>query len=63
MNYRTAFLPTADRDIDAIEEYLSQFYTSTVRNFFLRLEKQVATLEKMPYICPTYEEDPFSGEW
>jgi len=49
----------AGRDIGDIEEYLSQFYASTVRNFFFQLEKQVKALETMPYTYPAYQEDPF----
>jgi len=59
MSYRVVFMIDAGRDMDDIEEYLSQFYTSTVRNFFLQLEKQVKTLETMPYMYPAYQEDPF----
>ena len=59
MRYRIVFMPSADRDMDDIEEYLSQFYSSTVLNFFLTLEKKVSTLENMPYSHPAYEYDPY----
>jgi plasmid stabilization system protein ParE len=59
MSYRTVFMPSADRDADDIEEYLSQFHASTVLNFFLELEKKVSALEDMPYSCPAYEYDPY----
>ena len=41
MSYHVVFMTEAGRDTDDIEEYLSQFYTSTVRRFFLQLEKQI----------------------
>jgi len=59
MRYRISFLKYANRDIDTIEEYLSQFYESTVRNFFTELKKKVLLLENMPHMYPTYERDPF----
>jgi len=59
MRYRVVFMTEASRDMADIEEHLSQFYASTVRNFFLQLEKQVKTLETMPYMYPAYQEDPF----
>jgi len=59
MSYRVVFMAEANRDMDEIEEYLSQFYASTVRNFFLRLENQLKTLESMPLMYPAYQEDPF----
>ena len=59
MSFRVVFLDEAKADIDDIEEYLSQFYASTVRNFFDKLKKQVFMLEDTPYMCPVYEEDPF----
>jgi len=59
MSYRAVFTPSADQDMDDIEQYLSQFYTSTVKNFFLALEDKVSMLENMPYSCPEYEKDPY----
>jgi plasmid stabilization system protein ParE len=59
MSYRIVFLAGAESDMDNIEEYLSQFYASTVRNFFVQLKKQVLMLEDMPYMCPAYENDPY----
>jgi plasmid stabilization system protein ParE len=59
MKYRVSFLEFADRDIDVIEAYLSQFYESTVQNFFTELKKKVLMLEGMPYMYPAYERDPF----
>ena len=59
MSFRVVFLEEAEMDMDNIEEYLSQFYASTVRNFFIKLKEQVFRLEDTPYMCQTYEEDPF----
>ena len=59
MKYHISFLEQADCDIDVVEEYLSQFYNSTVRNFFTELKKKVLMLEDMPYMYPAYERDPF----
>jgi plasmid stabilization system protein ParE len=52
-------MPSADRDMDDIEEYLSRFCSGTVLNFFLELEKKVSVSEDMPYGCPAYEDDPY----
>jgi len=57
--YQIIFLEEAELDMDAVEEYLSQFYASTVRNFFNKLKKQVFMLEETPYMCQAYEDDPF----
>jgi len=59
MKFTVKFLTKAEMDMDEIEEYLSQFCTSTVRDFFTKLEEQVFALEDTPYICQPYEEDPF----
>ena len=59
MVFRVIFLEEAEADMDAIEEYLSQYYESTVRNFFNKLKEQVFMLEDTPYMCQPYEEDPF----
>jgi plasmid stabilization system protein ParE len=59
MSYRVVFLPAADQDMDDIEEYLSQFYASTVLKFFLQLEEKVATLKDMPYMYPAYDDDTY----
>ena len=49
----------ASQDLEDIEEYLSHFYTSTVRHFFDILKKKVSLLEAMPYMYPRYENDLF----
>jgi len=59
MGFRVIFLEEAEVDMDSIEEYLSQYYASTVRDFFEKMKKQVFMLENTPYMCPTYEDDPF----
>jgi plasmid stabilization system protein ParE len=59
MSCRITFLEDAERDLDIIEEYLSQYFVETVRNFFEKLMKQVLFLENTPYMCPEYEDDPF----
>jgi len=59
MKFRVIFLEEAEADMDIIEEYLSQFYDSTVRNFFHKLKEQVFMLEDTPYMCQAYEEDTF----
>jgi len=50
MSFRVVFLKEAETDLDEIEEYLSQFYESTVRNFFSALKESLAVLEDMPNI-------------
>ena len=59
MRFRVIFLKEAEADMDFIEEYLSSYYESTVRNFFDTLKKQVFMLEDTPYMCQVYEEDSF----
>ena len=59
ISFRVVFLEEAEMDMDDIEGYLSQYYASTVRNFFEKLKKQVFMLEDTPYMCQLYEEDSF----
>ena len=59
MSFSVIFLPEADRDMDDIEEHLSQFYANTARSFFDKMKKQLASLETMPYIYPAYDADPY----
>ena len=59
MSFRITFLMDAEQDLCKIEEYLSQFYAGTARNFFGQLKKKVLLLEGMPYMCPVYENDPY----
>jgi len=58
MSYRIKYLPDAAEDRNAIREYLSQYYESTVRNFFTLLKNRTTQLKAHPYSCPTYEHDP-----
>ena len=39
MSFSIVFMPEADRDMDDIEDYLSQFYASTARKFFTKLNR------------------------
>jgi len=59
MSYRVTFLMEAERDVSDIEEYLSQFYASTARNFFTLLKRKVMCLEDMPFMYPVYENDSY----
>ena len=54
MSFRVVFLTEAERDLGDIEEYMSQFYASTVRNFFSQLKKQALMLEESPYMYNNY---------
>jgi plasmid stabilization system protein ParE len=58
MSFSVVFMPVADRDMDDIEDYLSQFYASTPHNFFTKLKMQTTSLETMPYMYPAYDADP-----
>jgi len=58
MRYRVRFLPDTVADREEIRVYLSQYYESTVNNFFSLLKKRIASLKDFPYSCPTYENDP-----
>jgi len=59
MSYRVVFLEEAERDMNGIEEYLSQFYPSTARNFFAQLKKKLSLLEEQPFMYQVYEDDPY----
>ena len=59
MSYRVTFLDAAKLDMDDIEEYLSQFYPSTARNFFTTMKDKVLNLEVFPFMYPEYEYDQF----
>ena len=58
MKYKIVFLPEAKSDVKEIREYLSQYYESTVKNFFALLKKRTKNLKLNPYICQPYEERP-----
>ena len=57
MKYRTIYLPDAVTDRNEIKSYLSQFYKSTLKNFFSLLKKRTAKLKDNPYSCPVYKDD------
>ena len=59
MNFRIVFQTKAEQDLDGIEEYLSQFYPSTVTNFFIKLKEKVLRLKEQPYLYPVYEDDSY----
>jgi plasmid stabilization system protein ParE len=59
MSFSVVFMPEADREMDDIEDYLSQFYASTARSFFTELKRQATSLETMPYMYPEYDADPY----
>ena len=59
MTYGVSFTDEAEYDLDCIEEYLSQFYPSTARNFFDKFKKSTELLSDMPLMYPEYEEDSF----
>ena len=59
MNFNAKLHDYAILDLHTIEEYLSQYYPSTARNFFDQLFNKIKLLESMPYMYPVYEEDPF----
>ena len=58
MNYKAVFLPEARGDSEEIREYLSQYYESTVRNFFALLKKRINSIKSNPFIAPPYLERP-----
>ena len=57
MKFRIKYLPDTVTDRDEIREYLSLYYESTVRNFFILLKEKIAKLKDFPYSCPVYEYD------
>jgi len=58
MKYKIKYLPDVVTDRDEIKMYLSQYYESTVRNFFDLLREKITRLKEYPYSCPAYEHDP-----
>jgi len=58
MKYRIRFLPKTAMQQEEIRMYLSQYYESTVTNFFRLLKEKIARLRDFPYSCPVYEDDP-----
>ena len=58
MKYMIIFLPEALADSEEIRNYLSQYYHSTVTNFFAHLRKRTNSLKANPYIAPQHQEQP-----
>ena len=48
MSHRIKFLDNARSDMSYIEDHLSQYYPSTARKFFEKLEKKISNLEEKP---------------
>ena len=55
MEYNLRYLPLAKQDIDAIDKYLSGFYSSTAGKFFSELQRQLQTLKSNPEIGEPYQ--------
>ena len=53
--YNVKLLNIAERDIDEICEYLSQFYPSTPGKFLDALDKDFENVNLNPYMYPVYE--------
>ena len=58
MKYTVRYLPEAMADAEEIRQYLSQYYASTVRNFFNLLKQRIALLKSNPFIAQPYPERP-----
>ena len=58
MKFRIKYLPETVTDRNEIRDYLSQYYESTAKKFFVLLKEKIARLKDFPYSCPTYEDDP-----
>lgn len=58
MKYLIRYFDEAASDKSEIKKYLSQYYESTVENFFHLLKKKISRLKDFPYSCPVYEDDP-----
>jgi addiction module RelE/StbE family toxin len=58
MIYKVVFLPEAKSDSEEIKRYLSQYYKSTVKNFFALLKKRVNLLKTNPFLAPSCPERP-----
>jgi len=46
MSFSVVFMPEANRDMDDIEDYMSQFYASTARSFFTKLKGRQLRLKQ-----------------
>lgn len=59
MSYKIQYLPMADSDIEALAEYLSQFYPSTLVGTLAEMEKRIFGLQEHPQMYEEYANDPF----
>jgi len=58
VKYQIVFLPEARGDSEEIRQYLSQYYESTVRNFFSLLKNRIDSLKTNPFMAPVYPGRP-----
>ena len=58
MKYTVVFLPEARADSEEIRQYLSQYYESTVSNFFALLKERISYLKLNPSIAQSYADRP-----
>jgi len=58
MKYKVVFLPEAMSDADEIRQYLSQYYSNTVRKFLDLLRKRIGTLRDNPHLAQAYPDRP-----
>ncbi len=59
MRYEIRYLPLAQKDIDQIIGYLSQFYPQTAGRMFRSLETKIDRLSWMPKMYEVYSPNPF----
>jgi len=58
MMYDVKFMDLAYEDYDAISEYLTKFYPSTLDKFLAELEEHTTTLHSTPYAFEVYWPNP-----
>ena len=58
MKYRIKYLPETVTDREEIRDYLSQYYASTVKEFFALLKEKTAQSRGFHYSYPQYVDDP-----
>ena len=58
MKYKITFHPSAYKDLENVEKYLSQYYESTVGNFIKIFEEKLKLIEENPYIYSIWEDRP-----
>jgi addiction module RelE/StbE family toxin len=54
MDFDVKTLKRANRDIDEIAQYKSQFYPDTALRFLIALENALDTVAQNPYMYPEY---------